>query len=505
MKKIVSVLVAIMLLFSLVLSFSANAASNLSVVGLTVDADLNTDGTVDITEIWQIEYPDAAEGFTRWIDLYNGSGTNAVTAIQKFDEIQNLSVSADGKQMEQGSGNGTYSCNTSADGSSYDIVIADKTDGAVTEREYVISYTLTGALKKTDGKANFSHIFIGKAFQYTCNNVTVNINAPAGVSGEDIEFAEDTSKTISVSGSTAVYQMNRVYDTFVVDVSMPDNVFNEGALVSYSSFSQIASDVRNFAVTAFPWIILAVAVVLVIILVLYTDRIKRIKIEKKTAKGIKEEDLNNCVGLPAGITPCAAYKMLVPYSKTAPKFTSKKVPCLFGLAVLECMEKGYIKQDGKNLVVETPKEEINAYLASVLNFLKTFSAKNGSKYVIDEEFYSRVSNECETRYDDIAKYLATFYSFIPEINGKYFKDEKNVENYKNTYLLKLKIQKLDLKYSFEDCVKKVLSGVTPDNPEVFGMIFDTSAEKLFKTKNEDGINALSNSIYAMYKVFVKSK
>ena len=137
--------------------------------------------------------------------------------------------------------------------------------------------------------------------------------------------------------------------------------------------------------------------------------------------------------------------------------------------------------------------------------VKSYLEQGANCNALDSYNRTALINASVCGYDDIAKYLATFYSFIPEINGKYFKDEKNVENYKNTYLLKLKIQKLDLKYSFEDCVKKVLSGVTPDNPEVFGMIFDTSAEKLFKTKNEDGINALSNSIYEMYKVFVKSK
>ena len=308
-----------------------------------------------------------------------------------------------------------------------------------------------------------------------------------------------------IQGNTAVFTKKRVYNNFSVEVSADKNAFEKGALVSYSAVAENIVTVKNAIINVLPYAVCVIAILLAVIFILAYDRIVRFSAEKKALKRMKN-GAETQVQLSQDITACQAYKMLMPVSRVAPKSASKKVPVLFAMAILECIEKGYIVESDEKLIVGTPGNDVPAYIMSVLNFLKTFSDKKFGRYIIDESFAENVNNECISRYDVMTNYLATFYSLIPEVKLSLFRKDLNKEKYESAYMVKLSAAKIKSKPSFSECVDRILSGEKTSDPEIFAMlIFSSDAKKIFAQYETKSQKALCETICAMYNVFVKSK
>lgn len=499
MKKVIlSVILVLMLIYS-AFTVTVSAVPTDTVEKAEFSAYLNVDGTVDIVEKWTVSYINAGNYFYRNIDIY-GNG-NSMTMLQKYDEIKDVAVKIDGENVSESADRiNTYSFAQSADGKSYEIKI--NCPSAQMTREYEISYTVTGALKKKSGDAVFSYVFIGDTFMSTSNNVTATVYFPDGA--EDISASEENSGVAEENKAT--FSAKFVNGIFAVEASADDKVFDNGVLVSYSAAKENVVKIKNAISSVLPWVAGVLFAVAVIILLLFTDRIRRLPLECSAKKLLKNAQNNAVESLPEGVSACEAYKMLIPASKISPKKASKKVPALFAMAILECMEKGYIIADGENFVVGTPSQDAPAYLMSVLNFLKTFCEKKDNRYVIDKDFAEKVNAECMSRYDVVANYLATFYSLIPEANGKFFRNNQNKEKYENAYIAKLNAAEIKHKPAFAQCISSVLSGKKTSETAIFAMLLShMSADKLFAASDRAGESALCEAINAMHKVFVKSK
>ena len=273
------------------------------------------------------------------------------------------------------------------------------------------------------------------------------------------------------------------------------------------SYSAFAESIRTFAssmIDFLPVIFAVVGIILVILLVLMSDRLVRKPLEKSAKKLIGNDDASS-VRLPDDITACQVYRMLEPVSRVKPKSSSKKVPVLFAMAVLECIEKGYIISDKNEFIVGTPRDNAPAYILSVLNFLKTFCEKKGNTYILNKHFAENVKTECATRYDVVANYLATFSGLIPETGFGFFGKQVNKEIYENAYIVKLNALKVKHKPSFGQNVTNVLSGRKTTNAEVFSMLFVSSVDKIFVSDGKEGTDALCEALKAMYGIFIKSK
>ncbi|MBR3869818.1 MAG: DUF2207 domain-containing protein [Clostridia bacterium] len=499
MKKVIlSFILVLMLVFS-VFTVTVCAIPSDTVEKADFNAYLNADGSVNVTEKWTVSYINASNYFNRNIDVY--SNENSMTLLQKYNEIKDVAVKIDGKNIsEAADGINTYSFAESADGKSYEIKI--NCPSAQVTREYEISYTVNGALKKNRGNAVFAFVFIGDTFMSTSNNVSATVHFPDGT--EKITVPEESGG--AVDKNSATFSSKFVNGVFAVEVSADDNIFDNGALVSYSAAKENMVKIRNGIISVLPWIGVVIFAVAVIVLLLFSDRIRRLPPERSAKKLLKNEENVAIESLPEDISACQAYKMLVPASKITPKKTSKKVPVVFAMAVLECMEKGYIIQDDDNLIVGTPKQDVPAYIMSVLNFLKTFCEKKNNRYVISKDFAEKVNAECMVRYDIIANYLATFYSLIPETNGRFFRKNENKEKYEKAYIVKVKAADTKHKPAFAQCMSDVFDGKKTSEPAVFAMLFShMSADKLFASDGRNGEAALCEAINAIYKVFVKSK
>ncbi len=505
MKKLSSVLLVLILLSFPICAFAEAPAE--SIPKVDINSVVNKDGTVSVTEEWTVEYIAAADTFDRQFDVYGGSNQK-----MSFDEIKDITVAikeeqvgSQGGKTEQakedptGKGVNTFRSGLSEDGGSFDIII--NSPSAQETKVYTISYTMTGAVKKSGGKAIFATTIIGKKFLYTSNNVTVNVTLPAGIESKDIE-----TENGKVNGSNVTFNMSRVYDTMDVEVSVPSSAFDDGALVKYSSAKEGLSKFGNKVLGVLPFVICAIVIILLIVVLLFSDKIVR-RVYNKNAKALAVNPENIPSSLSPDITPCAAYKMLVPYSRIKPKSTSKKAPYLFALAILECLDDGYIRplEDGKGFIIGSP-EEAPDYILSVLGFLKHFSTKSGNRFIIDDDFEKRVSAECFSNYDLLTNYIMTFYTLVPSVKSKFFKDEHNKDIYESACALKLNLEKNKDVSTYSDCFDRVLKGSKAGDDDVFSFMFSSlSAEKVFKTNKKSAGSTISNAIYDIYSIYTKSK
>ncbi|MBQ8209141.1 MAG: DUF2207 domain-containing protein [Clostridia bacterium] len=491
MKKAFSLIVACVLILTSFVCISVSAASTESIVSVHFDLYPNADGTLDVTEIWNVEYAGTGEGFTRWID----TSASGLTDLQTYDSITDVSVKINGNAITESTAETDYfNYGSSADGKSFNILITSPS--AAEEKEYTVSYTVNGALKKQGKDVRVAYMLIGNTMQYTCNNVTAAIHIPEGVVGADVVINDEAQAL--VNDSSVEYNAGRVYSTFAVDVSLPSDVFDTSALASYSAFGNALKSFGQALLKVIYVVIAVAAAAAVIVFTLFYEKIRRFAVEKKAKKNTADAP----VSLPEGTSACKAYKMLVPYSRINPKSTTKKIPALFAMAILECIEKGYIVQKGDDLIVGIPEGEEDAYILSVLNFLTTFCDKKFNRYVITSEFGEKVSTECMANYDAISNYLASFYELIPDMDSKFLKDENNRKLYTDSFLFKNAVKKDGCKCTFAQGTDAVLNGAKTSDKQIFALLLTS---KIFDASGKNCSSALAQAVGAMYNVFVKSK
>ncbi len=498
MKKTICILSVIILVLS-AFSLTGFAAATEIIDKADIEMVVNTDGTVNVTEKWTVTYVSSSDVFYRNIDIY--SSKNGMTLLQKYDEITDVAVKIDGSSVPpESAGINAFTFSEAADGLSYEIAIS--CPSAQITREYEITYTVTGAVKKSGNDAVFAFMVLGDKFAYTSNNVSVSVVFPDGAEN----ITASVNDNAEILNNYVMFTSKRVFDKFSVEASADSAIFEKGALASYSAVAENARVFAESVTQILPWIIAVIGIILVILFVLMPDKLVRKSSERSAKKLIKSGNDMSDAQLPEGVTACQAYRMLVPVSRTNPKASSKKVPVLFAMAVLECMEKGYIVADKNDLIVGTPKDDAPAYILSALNFLKTFCDKKGNSFVLDKHFAEKVKTECMTRYDVVANYLATFSSLIPETGLGFFRKEANKEIYENAYIVKANAMKIKHKPAFAQNMGNVLSGRKTSEAEVFSMMFASSSpDKMFACGGREGENALCEALTAMYGVFIKSK
>ncbi len=496
MKKILSIMLAVFVLMACSITVFAFPVTNDEISAVNINsAEINcivkTDGTVEVTEVWNVEYMTAANRFCRVIDIF--STDNEMTLQQRFTIIGSFSVKVDGKELEYAENKkNAYFYSVPDDGENYDIVI--NYPAAQSVKKIEIAYTLYGAVKKIKNEAVFDYMVIGKGFPYTANDVTVNVTYPSGETDVSIPDNPPTK--------TETFEFSRVYDLLPVQVIADKKFFEDGALNRYSDFSEFVFKLNKVANTTAPYVFAVAAVAAVILFVLCYDKLVRYSAVKRAKLVIKakKDDAND---LPEDLTACSAYKMLMPVSRFNPKKSAKKVPLLFGMAILECIEAGYIVPDGKNFIVGTPTDCAPAYILSVLNFLKSFCDAEQDRYIIDDKFAQKVTAECMASYDLMANYLATFYSLIPTVSTKDLRKFGGKKRYETAYIVKTKAVSASKKSTYPGYLAKVIEGNSTSNADVFALMFE-SADKVF-TGGKGAVGEITQALGQMYNYYLNVK
>lgn len=222
MKKVSKI--AITLIFLLILGICLNintsqADSILELNNLQFEATIKSDGSMDVTEIWDIDIIDTNTLYKTFkIDKSRYTGLTDVTVT----DISNggLKTFEETKEWKYHLTKGTYFAGINNDGL-YEISWGVGLDSSSGHRKYEINYTVQDAIAKYNDYAELYWQFVGADFEISCNKIQGRIILP--------QSAESKSD-IKVWGHTEDLN-GEIYVTSNNEISFEINNFRAGRYV----------------------------------------------------------------------------------------------------------------------------------------------------------------------------------------------------------------------------------------------------------------------------------
>ena len=167
-KRFFSVIFAVLLIIPTSITAFAQTPPAFNKVDATVR--VGTDGSLYITEEWDVTFfgSDAQKTFTRSIELPTSKD---LKSVEKYDSVENISVISDSKfyydpneSSTMKSDSMTSYSGSDGSGSSLKVTRVSKNCNIVftkttdeNDHHFIISYTVTGAVKKDSGKARICY------------------------------------------------------------------------------------------------------------------------------------------------------------------------------------------------------------------------------------------------------------------------------------------------------------------------------------------------------------
>ena len=221
MKTTKKLLVSIcfMFLFIILATIKSNASSNLHLNELAFDASINTDGSMNVTETWDIE-----------IEETNTLFKTFKTDISKYSDITNVQVS----EITNGATKNFTEINTLMyhvtkdsyygminDDGNFEIAWGVGLDDSSATKKYKISYTVEDAITKYSDYAELYWQFVGSDFEVNADKITGIITLPSHAQRKD---------DIKVWGHTEDLN-GEIYVTDLDEISFELDGFNSGRYV----------------------------------------------------------------------------------------------------------------------------------------------------------------------------------------------------------------------------------------------------------------------------------
>ncbi len=217
-KKLL-VSISFMFLFIILTTIKSNASSNLHLNELAFDASINTDGSMKVTETWDIE-----------IEETNTLFKTFKTDMSKYSDITNVQVS----EITNGSARNFTKINTLMyhvtkdsyygminDDGNFEIAWGVGLDDSSATKKYQISYTVEDAVAKNNDYAELYWQFIGSDFEINADKITGTITLPSQAPSKD---------EIKVWGHTEDLN-GEIYVTDLDKISFELDGFNSGRYV----------------------------------------------------------------------------------------------------------------------------------------------------------------------------------------------------------------------------------------------------------------------------------
>lgn len=241
-KKFAVILIGII---STILLFSTKVDATLKLNNLDFDVYLNDDGSMDVTETWDI-YISETNTLYKTIDIDKS----------KYDSITNFSV----KEITSGRNNyfsesrtwkyhlpkDYYFGGINNDGK-YEISWGVNLDNSSATRKYEIKYTVLGAVHKYGDCAELYWQFLGDKFEIPAEKITGTIRLPGYIGNkEEIKVwghSEDLNGEIFVTDDNTIKFDMRKYKSkhFVeVRIAMPTYIFGN---VDYTNYKDKLDDI----------------------------------------------------------------------------------------------------------------------------------------------------------------------------------------------------------------------------------------------------------------------
>ena len=221
MKTVKKLLISIsfIFLFIILTTIKSNASSNLHLNELTFDTNINADGSMNVTETWDIEIKDTNTLFKTF-----------KTDISKYSDITNVQVS----EITNGSTRNFTKINTLMyhvtkdsyygminDDGNFEIAWGVGLDDSSATKEYQISYTVEDAITKYSDYAELYWQFVGSDFEINADKITGTITLPSQAQTKD---------DIKVWGHTEDLN-GEIYVTNLNKISFELDGFNSGRYV----------------------------------------------------------------------------------------------------------------------------------------------------------------------------------------------------------------------------------------------------------------------------------
>lgn len=354
-------------------------AGQLRLNELNFDVQINNDGSMDVTETWNIRIRETNT-------LYKTFKTDK----SKYSEITNVTV----KDITYGANqefiktpNWAYHVaknryyGTKNEDGDFEIGWGVGLDNQTATKKYEISYTVKDAITKYNDYAELYWQFVGENFEISSTKVTGTIYLPSNVSNkEDIKVwghTKDLNGTIYATDTNKIeFQIDNYRSGRYVEIRtlFPTNLINKTGRTKNTEILQTAikeetkwADKANarrkrneFLEKAIPVIILGTVVVvnLILIIVYIKKAIKYSKKNKELKKYEPTTKLQYYRDLPdEQATPGEAVKIL---NMELDAFTPTNFGKIFSATMLNLALKGYIEiKQEKN---EKGRDNINIYI-----------------------------------------------------------------------------------------------------------------------------------------------
>lgn len=368
MKKVL-ISIIFVISFIILLSTNSNASSDLFLDNLNFEVNINSDGSMDVTETWNIEIEDTNTLFktfktdsTKFSRITNVQVTDITNGTNnQFREIDELMYHVT-KNCYYGKIN---------DDGNFEIAWGVGLDNERADKIYKISYTVEDAIAKYNDYAELYWQFVGSDFEISAKNISGTITLPREVSNkEEIKVwghTEDLNGEIYVTDSDKInfyvtnfnpgryveirtlFPTNLIYNSSRTEnVNILESVINEETVWANEANSRRETRDRiNMT-------IIVVTYIICILLSIYCIR-RAIKLYKKQKNNVKykpTQQLEYFRELPRdNATPAQALKI---YHESIGQFADRDIGKIVSATLLNLNLKKYINFE----ITKDKKKEI---------------------------------------------------------------------------------------------------------------------------------------------------
>ena len=401
-KKILCIIA--FLLFFICIGANQSKAGDLKLNNLDFQAQINADGSMDVTETWDINIKSTNTLYKTFkTDNSKYSGITNATVTDITNGIQNNFIQTSEWAYHVTKG---YYYGTENDDDDFEIGWGVGLDNSSARREYKISYTVKDAITKYNDYAELYWQFVGNTFEVDANKITGTILLPSNVDNKDeikvwghtknlngTIYATDTNKIefeVDNFKNGTYVEVRTLFPTSLITTT--GRIKNQDALnnvvkeeTKWANKANASRKRQEWMEKNFKYVLFGAWLGLNILLGVFFLK-KTIKYWKKI-KGLNKFEpttkLEYYRDLPdEDSTPGEAYKTM---NETVTKFTAQNFGKIFSATVLDLTLRGYIeiqqekKTLGKDIVTITLKKQVSDGLPLNEERIMTFIIKAANK------------------------------------------------------------------------------------------------------------------------------
>lgn len=417
-----AIILIVFLLGALSIWGSVEASSDLYLNSLNFDVQINSDGSMDVVETWNIDISDTNtlfKTFKRDSTKYTSITDGSVSRITKSGVEIPLEDYGD------------YAYHVPTDeyyfismGSNYEVAWGTGYDNSSGTETYKIRYHVEDAIAVYNDCAEMYWQFLGSDFEIPAKKITGTIKLPAEVSNlDDLRVwghTPDLNGTIKkASNDTVTFEVNNNKAEKMVEVriAMPNDLITySGRMYNANRLNYILQEENEWADEAnssrMVKIIISAIVCLIILGVLLFFAIKNIRILLKVKPVVPTTHFDYFRDLPrADASPAEALYIL---TEKYQGFTQYELGQVFSSTILDLSLKKIIKieeipdggkKDSKITILpqDSNSVSLNSDEIIILNFLIT-ACKNKSKSIFGGSKESDNANEITMK--ELKKYIS---------------------------------------------------------------------------------------------------